>query len=71
MKIAEKEKPETLVKEEVEKATKKEKKKKEPKEQKKKVQMPEISIDVNTSNIKKYVIIIISILVVAALVFYG
>lgn len=71
MKIAEKEKPETLVKEEVEKATKKEKKKKEPKEQKKKVQMPEISIDVNTSNIKKYVIIVISILVVAALVFYG
>lgn len=69
MKIAEKEKPETLVKEEVEKAPKKEKKKKEPKEQKKKVQMPEISIDVNTSNIKKYVIIVISILVVAALVF--
>lgn len=68
MKIAEKEKPETLVKDEVEEAPKKEKKKKEPKK-KKKVQMPEVSIDVNTSNIKKYIIIAISILAVAALVF--
>lgn len=70
MKVAEKEKPETPPKEEVEEAPKKEKKKKEPKEQKKKVQMPEVSIDVNTSNIKKYVIIAASIVAVAALVFF-
>jgi RNA polymerase sigma-70 factor (ECF subfamily) len=67
MKLAEKEKPETPPKEE---APKKEKKKKEPKELKKKVQMPEVSIDVNTSNIKKYVIIAASIVAVAALVFF-
>lgn len=69
MKIAEKEKPETSAKEKVEEAPKKEKKKKEPKEKKKKVQRPEISIDVNTSNIKKYIIIAISILAVGVLIF--
>lgn len=69
MKIAEKEKPETLVKEEVEEAPKKEKKKKEPKEQKKKVQMPEVSIDVNTKSLKKYFMIAISIIAIAVVIY--
>lgn len=50
----------------------KEKKKKEPnpqKESKKKVRVPEVSIDVNTSNLKKYIFGSIGLIAVAILVF--
>jgi DNA-directed RNA polymerase specialized sigma24 family protein len=76
MKIAEKEKPSREPKpvsgteEEKKEKTKKEKKKKEPKEDKKKVQLPEVSIDVNTSNIKKYLLITLTVIVILALLYF-
>lgn len=69
LKIAEKEKSETPVKEEVEEKPVKEKKKKKPKEPKKKIQRPEVSIEVNPVRIKKYIIIAISVLAIAVVVY--
>lgn len=72
MKLAEKENAEKPKIEEPEPPKKEKKKKepKEPKESKKKVQIPEVTIDVNTSNVKKYIFTGLGVIVIAALVFF-
>ncbi|AFH50686.1 DNA-directed RNA polymerase specialized sigma subunit [Ignavibacterium album JCM 16511] len=72
MKIAEKENAEKPKAEEPEPPKKEIKKKepKEPKESKKKIQMPEVTINFNTSNVKKYIFTGLGVLVIAALVLF-
>ncbi|MFN3693535.1 MAG: RNA polymerase sigma factor [Ignavibacterium sp.] len=70
MKLVEKESSEKpKIEEEPPKKEKKKKEPKEPKEPKKKVQMPEVSIDVNTSNLKKYILPAAGVILIAALLF--
>lgn len=70
MKLVEKESSEKpKIEEEPPKKEKKKKEPKEPKKSKKKVQLPEVSIDVNTNNLKKYILPAIGVILIAALLF--